>query len=250
MAAKRLTRREIVQEDKIQAALSGIYKWSSQNHSLLIAFFAIFLLSILGSYFWQNYQSDRSEEIQVQFGEALKIYHAPVVEETAEDSEDPIIFDEYIFATDEERREKALEGFTAVVEDATGTHLGLLARYYRGLIKQEMGQMGTAEEELNFVVQNSAELQTRNLARHLLAGIAESQDDRQLANQLLEAILLEDTASFPKDTILLRLAQNHEAAGNAEKALKFYTTLTTEYPTSDYSQEAQRRLDQLEKEQK
>ena len=249
MAAKRLTRREIVQEDKIQAALSGIYKWSSQNRSLLIAFFAIFLLSILGSYFWQNYQSDRSEEIQVQFGEALKIYHAPVVEETAEDSEDPIIFDEYIFATDEERREKALEGFTAVVEDAPGTHLGLLARYYRGLIKQEMGQMGTAEEELNFVVQNSVEPQTRNLARHLLAGIAESQDDHQRATQLLEEILFEDTASFPKDTILLRLAQNHEAAGNAEEALKLYTRLTTEYPTSDDSQEAQRRLDQLEKEQ-
>ena len=248
MVAKRLTRREIVQEDKIQAALSGILAWSSQNLFLLIAVFAIFLLSILGSYLWQNYQSSRSEEIQAQFGEALKIYHAPVVEDTPEDSEDPIIFDEYIFATDEERREKALEGFTAVMEDAPGTHLGLLARYYTGLLKKEMGQMGTAEEELNFVVQNSAEPQTRNLARHLLADIAESQDNRQLATQLLEAILLEDTASFPKDTILLRLAQNHEAAGNAEKALTFYTRLTTEYPTSDDSQEAQRRLDQLEKE--
>ncbi len=249
MAAKRLTRREIVQEDKIQTALSGIYEWSSQNRYSLIAFFAIFLLSILGSYFWQNYQSDRSEEIQAQFGEALKIYHAPVVENTAEDSEDPIIFDEYIFATDEERREKALEGFTAVVENAKGNHLGLLARYYRGLLKQEMGQMGTAEEELNLVVQNSAEPQTRNLARQLLAGIAESRDDRQLATQLLEAILLEDTAFFPKDTLLLRLAQNHEAAGNAEKALLFYARLTTEYPTSEDSQEAQRRLDELEREQ-
>ncbi len=248
MAAKRLTRREIVQEDKIQAALSGIYSWSSQNRFFLIAFFAIFLLSILGSYFWQNYQSDRSEEIQVQFSEALKIYHASVVEDTAEDSEASIILDEYIFATEEERREKALEGFTAVVENAPGTHLGLLARYYRGLLNQEMGQMGTAEVELNFVVRNSAEPQTRNLARHLLAGIAESQDDSQLATQLLEAILLEDTASFPKDTILLRLAQNHEAAGNAEKALNFYTQLTIEYPTSVDSQEAQRRLDQLEKE--
>jgi len=97
-------------------------------------------------------------------------------------------------------------------------------------------------------VRNSAEPQTRNLARHLLASIAESQDDHQLASQLLEAILLEDTVSFPKDTILLRLAQNHEAAGNAEKALTFYTRLTTEYPTSDDSQEAQSRLDQLEKE--
>ncbi len=248
MAAKRLTRREIVQEDKVQATLSGIYEWSSQNRSFLITFCAIFLLSLLGSYFWQSYQSDRSEEIQIQFSEALEIYHAPVVEETPEDSEEPIIFDKYIFETDEERREKALESFTAVVEGDPGTHLGLLARYYRGLIKREMGQMGTAEEELNFVVQNSAEPQTRNLARHLLAGIAESQDDRQRATQLLEEILQEDTASFPRDTILLQIAQNHEAAGNAEEALNFYTRLTTEYPTSEYTQEAQLRLDQLEEE--
>ncbi len=248
MAAKRLTRREIVQEDKIQATLSGIFEWSSQNRSFLFTFFVIFLLSLLGSYLWQNYRLDRSEEIQLQFAEALKIYHAPVIENTAEDSEDPIIFDEYIFETDEERREKALEGFTAVVEDYPGTTLGLLARYYRGLIKQEMGQMGTAEEELNFVVQNSAEPQTRNLARHVLASIAESQDDRQRATQLLEAILQENATSFPTDTLLLQLAQNHEAAGNSEEAVKLYRQLTTEYPTSDYSQEAQLRLNQLENE--
>jgi predicted negative regulator of RcsB-dependent stress response len=221
VVAKRLTRREIVQEDKIQATLSKIYEWSSQNRSFLITFFAIFLLSLLGSYFWQNYQLDRSEEIQVQFGEALKIYHAPVVEDTAEDSEEPIIFDEYIFETDEERLEKALESFTAVGEDYPGTHLGLLARYYIGLIKQEMGQMG----------------------------IAESQDDPQRATQLLEAILQENSASFPTDALLLRLAQNYEAAGNAEKAMELYRKLTTEYPTSDYSQEARLRLDQLEEEQ-
>ena len=249
MVAKRLTRREIVQEDKIQTALSGIYEWSSQNRSFLIAFFAIFLLSILGSYFWQNYQSDRSEELQAQFGEALEIYHAPAVEETAEGSETPIIFDQYIFETAEERREKALEAFTAVAEDHSGTHLGLLARYYRGLIKQEMGQIETAEEDLNFVVENSAQPQTRNLARHLLARIAELKNDRQRAIELLET-LLEESAYFPKDTILLRLAQNHEAAGNAEEAVNLYTELTTGYPTSDYYQEAQRRLDQLEKEQK
>ncbi len=109
--------------------------------------------------------------------------------------------------------------------------------------------MGTAEEELNLVVQNSAEPQTRNLARNLLASIAESQDDHQRAVQLLEAIRLEDTAYFPKDTILLRLAQNHEEAGNVEEALNLYRELTTEYPTSDSSQEARQRIDQLEQEQ-
>ena len=248
MAAKRLTRREIVRKDRIQTFLSGIYEWSSANRSVLATFFGIFLLSILGSYVWQNYQMGRTEEIQVRFGEALEMYHAPVAEETTSEADDLLVPNKYRFKSDEERREEALKGFMTIVENYPSADLGLLARYYTGLIKQEMGQMGTAEEELNFVMENSAVAQTRNLARHLLARMAESKNDRQRATVLLEEILLEAADSFPKDTILLQLAQNHEAAGNAQEAVKIYKRLTTEYPTSEYSQEARVHLDQLEAE--
>ena len=248
MAAKRLTRREIVQEDKIQAVLSGIYGWSAENRFTLATFFGIFLLSILGSYLWQNYQGSRTEEIQFKFAEALEIYHAPVSEETTGVSEDQTIPSAYQFQFDQERRVEALGHFRTIAEDYPNTDLGLLARYYTALIKQEMGQTEQAEGDLTFVMEHASQPQIKNLARHLLARLAESNNDRQRARALLEEILQEATGFFPKDTILLQLAQNHEAAGNAQEAVEFYQRLATEYPTSVYSQEARLHLEQLEAE--
>jgi len=248
VAAKRLTRREIVQEDKIQALLSGIFGWSAANRSLLATFFGIFLLSILGSYLWQNYQGNRSEELQVQFAEALEIYHAPVSEAFTGVNEDQTVPSAFQFQFDQERRVEALGQFRTIAEDYPSTDLGLLARYYTALIKQEMGQTEQAEGDLTFVMEYSSQPQIKNLARHLLARLAESNNDRQRATALLEEILLETTGFFPMDTILLQLAQTHEAAGNAQEAVEFYQRLTTEYPTSVYLQEAQIHLEQLEAE--
>ncbi len=248
MAAKRLTRKEIVQEDKVQAILTGILGWAAKNSIVLATFFGIFLLSVLGAYFWQNYQGSRSEELQAQFAEALEIYHAPVSEETTGVSEDQPIPSTFQFQFDQERRVEALAHFRTIAEDHANTDLGLLARYYMALIKQEMGQAEQAEGDLTFVMENSSQPQIKNLARQLLVRLAQSNDDRQRATALLEEILLESTGFFPKDTILLQLAQNHEAAGNAQEAVVFYQRLTTEYPTSVYLQEARIHLEQLEAE--
>jgi len=248
VAAKRLTRREIVQKDKIQAILSGIYGWSAENRFTLVAFFGIFLLAILGSYLWQNYQGSRSDELQFKFAEALEIYHAPISEEATGVSEDQTVPSAFQFQFEQERRVEALGHFRTIAEDYPDAVLGLLARYYTALIKQEMGQTEQAEGDLTFVMEHSSQPHIKNLARHLLVRLAESNNDRQRATALLEEILLEATGFFPKDTILLQLAQNHEAAGNAQEAVEFYRRITTEYPDSVYSQEARIHLEQLEAE--
>ena len=245
MAAKRLTRKEIVQEDMIQSFLTGTLRWASENSSVLVTFVGIFLLSIVGALLWQNYQGSRSDELQVQFAEALEIYHAPVSEETTGVSEDQTIPSTYQFQFDQERRVEALGHFRTIAEDHPNTDLGLLARYYMALIKQEMGQTEQAEGDLTVVMENSSQPHIKNMARLLLVRLAESNDDRQRATALLEAILLEASGFFPKDTILLQLAQNHEAAGNVQEAVVYYQRLTTEYPTSVYLQEAQIHLQQL-----
>lgn len=246
MARKRLTRREIVQEDKIRAILTGIYQWSAQNRSWLVAVFAVVVVTILVSYFWQTYEADRSQEFQVKFAEALEIYHASVGEESSDEEEDEATSSKYHFQSDQERREKALERFSAIAEDAPGWHIGLLASYYTALIKQELGQTEEAQQILNSLIEESTETQIKNLARSLLAQIAQLMSDHQRATTLLEEILEENSSSFPKEVVLLQLAHNYEAAGNAEQALKFYKRLIREYPTSEYSQQARSHTDRLE----
>ena len=272
LAPKRLTRKEMVQKDKIQAALSGIYEWSSENRYLLISLFGVFVLTILGSNVWQGYQGRSSHQLQIRFSETLDLYHAPVAEaeeeiteETAEaettaevttetetaaqqtgSKEGDLTSSQNRFQSHQEQLEEALAGFTAIADDYPGKQLGLLARYYTALIRQELGQTEEAEQDLNFVIENSIQAEILNLARNQLAAIAQSKNDRQRATALLEQILLDESSAFPKANVLLQLAQNHEAAGNVQEALRFYRRLTTEFPTSVYSQEARSHIDQLE----
>ena len=243
MARKHLTRKEIVQHDRIELVLSGIYNWCSENRSLLIGLFAIFVLTIAGSSAWQYYQGQSSHELQTRFRDTLDLYHAPVGKVDEPDPENAI---EYRFESDQERLEEALAAFNAMAEDSPSSPLGLLSRYYTGLINQELGQTEEAENDLNFVIQNASEPEMQNLARNHLARIAQSRNDREKATALLEQILVDEFDAFPKAVVLLELAQTHEAAGNTEEALRYYRRLTAEYPSSQYLQEARTHIDQLE----
>lgn len=245
MTRKHLTRKEIVQQDRVELALTGIYNWGSENRFLLMGVLAVFVLTIVGSSAWQYYQGQGSHELQTRFRETLDLYHAPVGKaEESPPENTPVI--EYRFETDQERLEEALAAFAAIAEDAPNSQLGLLSRYYTGLIRQKMGETEEAEIDLNFVIQNAPEPEIQNLARIHLARIAQSQNDSEKATALLEQILLDEFDAFPKAVVLLELAQTYETAGNTEEALRYYRRLTAEYPTSQYIQQARTHIDQLE----
>ena len=246
MARKHLTRKEIVQQDRIELALSGIYNWCSQNRSLLIGLLVVFVLTIAGSSTWQYYRGQSSQELQNRFRETLDLYHAPVGQAEEQPLPENAAIIEYRFETDQERLEEALATFAGIAEDSPGSQLGLLSRYYTGMIRQEMGQTQEAEDDLNFVIQSASEPEIQNLARSHLARIAQSQEDREKATALLEQILVDESDAFPKSIVLMELAQTYEAAGNAEEALRYYRRLTVEYPDSLNIQQARTHIDQLE----
>ena len=244
MAPKRLTRKEIVQEDRIRAALTGIYEWMARNGYLLAAGLGLLLVTVLGSYIWQNYQQNRSAELQIEFAEGLKIYHSPTG--TDPDSEQAVSSSRYHFETDQERREKALESFNAVASDSPGSNLGLLARYYAARIQHELDQREEAKQELNSVIEEADLIEIRSLARNFLAHVLLLEEDRKQASAMLKAILDDSPSSFPKEIVMVRLARNLEADGNTSEAVEFYRNLLADYPDSSYAPEARSRIDRLE----
>ena len=246
LPVKRLTRKEIVQEDNIQAVLTGILQWSTKNKNLLLICVVVVLLGIAGSFVWRNYQSQRLKEFQGQFADALETYHSPVGEEEQDNTATPDSH-KYHFQSDQERLEQALKKFIAVATDADSSEIGKFSGYYSALIKRELGQTEEAQQILESVLE-SAGLETRNLARSLLAELAEAENDHSQATVLLEEILDEELSSFPKEFVLLRLGRSHEALGQNEEALRFYRRITTEYPTSLYTETARAQIDQLEAE--
>jgi tetratricopeptide (TPR) repeat protein len=245
LTRKHLTRKEIVRQDRIELALSGTYNWCAENRFLLIGLLAVFALTIAGSSAWQYYQGQSTHELQTRFRDTLDLYHAPVGKADVPPPENTSIT-EYRFESDQERLEEALAAFTAISEDSPSSPLGLLSRYYTGLIKQELGQTEEAENDLNFVIRNAPEPEIKSLARNHLARIAQSQNDPEKATVLLEQILVDESGAFPKAVVLLELAKTQEGAGNTDEALRYYRRLTAEYPTSQHVQQARTHIDQLE----
>jgi len=244
LTPKRLTRKEIVQEDKIRTSLTRIYEWILRNSRLLIASVGLLLITVLGSYIWKSYQQNRFAELQIQFAEALKIYHSPSVKNpTNEQPPNPNL---YNFKNDQERRKKALESFNIVISNSSNSNLGLFSRYYAARIQHELDQREEAKQKLALIIEEANQVEIRSLARNFLAHVLLLEKDRKRASEILEAILNDSDSSFPKESVILRLARNLEQDNKASKAVEFYQKLLDDYPDSNYASEARSRIDRLE----
>ncbi|MEE2823057.1 MAG: tetratricopeptide repeat protein [Acidobacteriota bacterium] len=245
MARKRLTRKEIVQQDQIELGLAAIYNWCSENRFLIISILAVFVLTIVGSSAWTFYQAQSLDELQKRFNETLSLYHTPVNNPQDPPAEDaPEI--EYLFESNQERLEESLGAFTEIVEASPNSKIGLLSRYYTGVIQQQLGQTEDAKNDFDFIIQNASRPEIQNLSRHYLARLAQSNNDREQAKALLEQLLVDESNTFPKAVALLELARTYEGEGNTEAALRYYQRLTEEYPTSQHIQQARAHISQLE----
>ena len=251
--ARRLTRKEIVQEDRIYSVLSGISQWAVYNRTPLVVGSGIVVASLLGFYVWQGYQESANQEAQKLFAEALDTYHAPVKElapDPDSDSENqnqpPEPPPEYRFDTVAERREAAEVAFEKISDDFSGTRLGFFSRYYLGLIGRQKEDAGAARQHLKWVVENSGDSDVRNLSRNVLADIALGEENHEEALTYLQQLLGDPTPQVPEQTVLMRIARTHEALGNVEQALENYRKITNDYPTSSQAEEAQSEIDRLE----
>lgn len=249
---RRLTRKEIVQEDPIQKFLTEASEWVLRHTSLILVGLGLVVALLAGGYFWQQYQASRDAELQQKFATALEIYHAPVgdeveaLQEGHEEHDHPPIQAEYHFETPQERYQRAREQFQAMVDESPNSRLGLYARYYLGLTYQQLGQSQAAEPHLRFVVENAPLPEIRNLARNALATVKLSQNDLETSIRLLNQILEEPSPNFPRQIVLMRLAELYEKQGDTAEALKRYRQITTEFATTEMARQAQTKVEQLE----
>ena len=248
---KRLTRREIVQQDQIGSALTGILAWIARYRWVITGTAAALLLIIAGSVVWEQRQSARAAELQVKFGQILDLYwQIPPEAEFQESTEAEAASEEEAAeagdSVEKERLQDVLNQFAQLEQEASSADLGLLSRYFMALISERLGEPQSAQEHLDVLLRNSPGPEIESLALATQARLAGENEDAQRARELFELVLSADARYFPKDSVLLELAESHEASGNATDALRLYRRLTEEYPESTYLQRAQNRIAQLE----
>jgi len=254
LAAKRLTRKEIVREDAIQKTLTQTSSWLLENRNLLIVAFLAVVLLIIGIFLFRAHLESTREAGQAAFAEALSIYHAPI---SGEEPETPPGTDDaeavvpppepkYKFESEAERNKEALTAFQRVADEYSGYEIGNLARYYLGLLYYQQDDSEAAIRELEAVVSEGGNNEIRNLARNLRAEIALAREEPEEAIHYLRQIADQPSSNFPIENVLMKLGQTYEQVGQLEQALSSYRRVTTEYAGTQAAQQAQARVQELE----
>ena len=247
MAPKKLTRKEIVQQDVIKKTLTETSSWAVENARLIAGAIILVLVTGLAVFGWETYSSRRNEALQAAFADALLIYHAEISTGEGEDAEvSPVERPKYTFAGETERSDRALEAFQKLVDENPRGTLGQLSLYYVGILQCEKGNFEAGFESLRTVIEKANEQEVRDLARHYLAEQYAAQGRSEDAIALLEAILESSDTRVPKSTVLLRLGELKEASGDEEGALDVYRQVNREYAGTTASTEATDRIRRLE----
>jgi predicted negative regulator of RcsB-dependent stress response len=245
VGTRRLTRKEIVQEDKIHSFLARTYQWFGANSLYVLIAVVAVTAALAGMYLWRYYSETSSQKLQAQFADALNIHAAPA------GSEEPATANaaapKYRFATEEERHEKALAKFSEIMNESPRSQIGQFATYYVALNQHSLGKTAEAKQTMERVIEGAREPVVRNLARNYLAHISEVEKNHEQAVTLLNGILQDPTPAFPGQSVLLRLGSNYEALGKNDEALKQYERVVSDYPDTQESEQARAKIDDLQK---
>ena len=246
MSPKKLTRKEIVQQDVIKRTLTETSYWAVENLKYLVGALVVVALAIAIGIGWQYYRGARSVEMQADFADALAMFHAPVGPEQPPDPNQPQPRPKYRYETATEKYEKAIARFQEVASSYSGTRIGALSEYYSALSENEMGRPEEAAKLLAQLAQEGSYPEVANLARNTLAQLAVGDKDYDKAISLYNEILGTPSQNFPRSVVMLRVAQALEAKGSLQEALEQYRKITAEFPGSGSASEAAGKIQRIE----
>lgn len=244
MAGRRLTRKEIVQEDQIHSTINQIFTFVLEKKELLLLTLACAVALALAIYFWIDYQAGKKSEIQLAFSNALDIYGAAVGDAPAtEPGTPPDTRPRY--KTENEKYTSALKAFSAVKESAAGTALEEYADYYEGLCQKGLGRRDDFIKVMERLAAKGENNEVAGLADYALGEFYLAGGDADKAQVHYDKLLKNSKTSFPKDSVLSDLGDYYDSRGMKDRAKAVYERLLKEYPESRYKNTAQAKLTTL-----
>lgn len=231
---QRLTRKEIKRNEFVEA-IERSASFVERNARLLViaaVAVAVALIAAFGTWSWMKSRGGVANEALTA---ALEVY-AP--EATAGVGDDPSL------ATEDGRRARAAEMFSAIRDDYGFTDAADIAGVYLGQIALEGGDADKARELWeDFVDEHGGTVLGREVRLNLI-GLDRDQGRGDQVVAELERMLAAapDDRELPGDLILYELGQTYEELGRDEQAESTFRRLIEEYPRSAYVGSARQKV--------
>ena len=243
--------RHQLKENKLAHTVAAASRALAENSRTLVIGAVVVAFAVLGGV-GVGFQERRSESAgEALLAEAMVTLNTEVVPLSALDASGlpaaARLGAAGTFSSDEDRLNTALPKLEATVAAYPDTRAGLTARYHLASTLALLGRHEEAIEEFATVVIQAG---PENLyGRMALLGRA---DTEVRAGRLDDAVaswraLAErgEASNLPQDAVLMELGRTYTLRGDLEDARTTFTRIIDEYPTSPYSAEARRELNNL-----
>jgi predicted negative regulator of RcsB-dependent stress response len=227
---RRITRKQLKQDDEFVSAAEWIFRWVADNRRLLMA--AIGAVCAAAVVWWgvNAWLGKRTDDASLLLFEAVQTFEGNAAAGTLVPGGDV---------------DAAEIDFRQVVESYGGSDQADMARLYLARIALSRGQVDDARSAFvelsqkhgNDVIGRLATLDLINLR------LASGQVAEVAAE--LEAMVGAQNAGLPRDAALYKLGEAFVTSGEPERARSYFEQLVEEFPESPYVMNARLKLNEL-----
>lgn len=222
---KRLSRKELVQQDQITSGLEEAVEWIMDHPRPFLWGIATVVVVVVLATGWTLYARSRNESAQVALGNVIRVYH-----------------DTASYESDLARFQATLNAAQGVEDTYGGMQAGRIASYYSALAHEGLGEDDEAVGILETLA-SSTDPTIRPLAAFALGQELRKQGNLERAMEVYQNLL--DSGEYSPDVLLFELAGISEEAGRREEAENYYESLMSDYPDSVLQPEAEKALKRL-----
>ena len=235
--------RHQLKQDRFRGATIGAAEatvhWSVEHKAKLAIAAIVILIVLAGAIGGWYYINKQDEKASADLSRAVRTLDTPL--RPAGVAAQP---DSPSFASAQERATEARKQFQAIVEEYPHTRSGDIARYFFGLTSAQLGDNATTERELRRVAStHNADLSA--LAKFALASVYRNLNRNKEAIDLYKQLIDKPTRAVGKVTAQLELAGTYQADNQVTEAKRLYEQVQKENPSSEASQLAPAKLQEL-----
>jgi predicted negative regulator of RcsB-dependent stress response len=220
----RLSRHELKTQDEITSSLQNFSELLETRKKEVLIGLAVLIVLVAAFAGWRAYSGKRNAAASAQLAAAISA------------------FEESNTKSDKAGYEKAVAEARKTIETYGSTSAAIIAKYYLAMSQDRLGDMASAEKNLQEVV-DRGDSSIKGVAQFALAHLQAKHGGTAKAIETFTQLY--NSGNYPKSAVAFDLASLYEAGGQQEQAKQYYGKVITDSPDSRFRQESESALKRM-----